>query len=113
VRMSQASNDSNSLTFESTKVNDAYKGLKVNVEEKIRNLEDRYAQQQRSYRQLETQTKSTYEQAKAEHDQEIADLTREYNSRLEISESTLNSMLDMRDGTEEDFKSLNIAFMQE
>ena len=113
LKISQATNDRNSLNFEFNKINDAYKASKMHNEEKIKSLEDRYSQQQRAYRQLENQTKSAYEQAKAEHEQELADLTRDYQARLEMSESTLKSIQDMRDATEADYKSLNVNFMQE
>jgi chromosome segregation ATPase len=113
VRISQATNDRNALNFEYTKASDSYNALRVNVDEKIKGLEDRYAQQQRAYRQLEASTKATAEQAKGEHDQEVADLIREYTSRIETAEATLKSMLEMRDATEQDYKSLNVNFMQE
>jgi len=53
LKISQATNDRNSLNFEFNKINDAYKASKMHNEEKIKSLEDRYSQQQRAYRQLE------------------------------------------------------------
>jgi predicted nucleic acid-binding Zn-ribbon protein len=41
LKISQATNDRNTLNFEFSKINDTYKSLRGNTDEKIRALEDR------------------------------------------------------------------------
>lgn len=99
-------NEKNLLLMDLESLQEQYDKLHGSSQERIRNLEDRINQQERQYRQLEESTRISLDRNKKESEQNLYEVSREYQNKLEISEENLRSLKNTKDSLEQEARNL-------
>lgn len=111
-KLGRCANEKNMLMMDLESLHEQYDKLLGNSQERIRSLEDRINQQERSYRQLEESTRMGLEKTKKESEQNLYEVTRDFQGKLEVSEDNIRSLKNLKEGLEVDVRSMKNQITQ-
>jgi predicted nucleic acid-binding Zn-ribbon protein len=110
--LNKALNEKNLLALELNNLQEHYEKAQQAGQDRIRTLEERLAQQQRLYKQLDETSKASYERSKRDHSEEVKEISRDYESKLESAEDLIHQLRGNKDALEKEISNLRASINQ-
>lgn len=111
-KFNKALNEKNLLSLELANLQEHYEKAQQASQDRIRTLEERLAQQQRLYKQLDETSKASYERSKRDHSEEVKEISRDYESKLESAEDLIHQLRGNKDALEKEISNLRASINQ-
>jgi chromosome segregation ATPase len=106
LRLNRAQSEKTMLSNELDRLHASYDQLQSTSSERVRALDERLAQQQKAYRQLEDSARLSSERARDEHFSEVRDVTAAYESKLGEAQQQLEVLAKEKESVEVAVQSL-------
>ena len=111
-RLNKSNNEKSMAYMDLESLQGQYDKLLGNSQERIRNLEDRINQQERQYRQLEESTRLALDRTKKESEQNLYEVSRDYQGKLEKSEDSIKNLKSVKESLEMETRALKNQITQ-
>ena len=111
-KLARSNNDKNILLSDFESLQQQYEKLHISSTDRIRALEDRLNQQDRQSRQFEESARLTLDRAKKESEQNLYEVSRDFQNKLEIADEGQRNLKSQKDSLEAEVKSLKAQIVQ-
>ncbi|OMJ76284.1 hypothetical protein SteCoe_24380 [Stentor coeruleus] len=112
AKLNRMGNEKNMVIMELENLQEQYDKLHANSQERIRGLEERINQQERQGRQLEETNRQVLDRTKKEAEQNLYEISRDYQNKLEISEENFRVTKIAKEGLENEVRGLKNQISQ-
>jgi chromosome segregation ATPase len=111
-KLSRTANEKNLVLADLDTLQQQYEKLHISSQDRIRALEERLSQQERSARQLEESARQSLDRNKKESEQTLYEVSRDYQNKLEIADESQRNLRNQKESLETEVKSLKSQIIQ-